>query len=78
VKRPQLSVCLRFKGVVSSSVIVRLRQEYPQLPLIMGGDALYCHEPFMAQLRVLRLHHVLVCKPTSHAELYACGEDMER
>jgi hypothetical protein len=59
-------------------LIPRLRQEHPQLPLIMGGDDLYCHEPFIAQLRELRLHHVLVCKPSSHLELYAWVEDMER
>ena len=57
---------------------VRLRQEHPQMPLIVGGDDLYCHEPFIAQLRDLRLHHVLVCKPTSHVELYEWVEDMER
>jgi hypothetical protein len=56
----------------------RLRQEHPQLPLIIGGDDLYCHEPFIAQLRELRLHHVLVCKPTSHVELYEWVEDSER
>jgi hypothetical protein len=51
-------------------LIARLRQEHPQLPLIIGGDDLYCHEPFVAQLRDLRLHHVLGCKPGSHPELY--------
>lgn len=56
----------------------RLRQDHPQMPLIIGGDDLYCHEPFIAQLRDLRLHHVLVCKPTSHPELYEWVEDIER
>jgi hypothetical protein len=59
-------------------LLPRLRQEHPQLPLIIGGDDLYCHEPFIAQLRDLRLHHVLVCKPTSHVELYEWVEDIER
>lgn len=59
-------------------LLSRLRQEHPQLPLILGGDDLYCHEPFIAQLRELRLHHVFVCKPLSHLELYAWVEDMER
>jgi hypothetical protein len=59
-------------------LISRLRQEHPQMPLIVGGDALYCHEPFSAQLRALRLHHVLVCKPTSHVELYEWIADIER
>ena len=59
-------------------LIPRLRQEHPQLPLIIGGDDLYCHEPFIAQLRELRLPHVLVCQPTSHPELYEWVEEMER
>jgi len=59
-------------------LIARLRQGHPQLPLIIGGDDLYCHEPFIAQLRGLRLHHVLVCKPTSHVELYEWVQEMER
>jgi len=59
-------------------LIPRLRQEHPQLRLIIGGDDLYCHEPFITQLRTLRLHYVLVCQPTSHPELYEWVEDMER
>jgi hypothetical protein len=59
-------------------LMTRLRQEHPQLPLILGGDDLYCHEPFIAQLRDLRVHHVLGCKPTSHLELYEWVEDLER
>jgi hypothetical protein len=50
--------------------IPRLRDEHPQLPFIIGGDDLYCHEPFILQLREHRLHHVLVCKPGSHPEVY--------
>ena len=59
-------------------LISRVRQEHPQLPLMIGGDDLYCHEPFIAQLRALRLPHVLVCKPLSHLELYAWVEELER
>jgi hypothetical protein len=59
-------------------LLPRLRQEHPQLPLIIGGDDLYCHEPFIAQLRALRLHHLLVCKPSSHTELYEWVNDIER
>src|SRR5262249_28122928 len=59
-------------------LIPRLRQEHPQLPLIIGGDDLYCHEPFITQLRELRLHHGLVCKPTSHGELYEWVTGIER
>jgi hypothetical protein len=59
-------------------LISRVPQEHPQLPLLIGGDALYCHEPFIAQWRELRLPHVLVCKPLSHLELYAWVEELER
>jgi hypothetical protein len=59
-------------------LIARLRQEHPRLPLIIGGDDLYCHEPFLMQLREERLHHVLVCKPGSHPELSDWVADLER
>jgi hypothetical protein len=49
--------------------IPRLRYEHPQLPLIIGGDDLYCHEPFIVHLREHRMHYVLVCKPGSHPEV---------
>jgi hypothetical protein len=50
-------------------LLSRLRQAHPQRPLMVGGDALYGHEPFIAQVRALRLHDVLVCQPTSHPAL---------
>jgi hypothetical protein len=58
--------------------IARVRQEPPQLPLIIGGDDLYGHEPFIAQWRELRLPHVVVGKPLSHLALYAWVEALER
>ena len=45
---------------------------------MIGGDDLYCHEPCIAQVRELGLHHVLGCKPPSHLELYAWVADIER
>ena len=59
-------------------LIPRLRQEHPQMPLIIGGDDLYAHEPFIAQLRAYRLHHILVCKPGSPPALYAWVDDLVR
>ena len=55
----------------------RVRQAHPRMPLVVLGDDLYCHEPFIGQLRDERLHHVLVCKPTSHPELYKWVEGIE-
>lgn len=59
-------------------LIQRLRQEHRQLPLIVAGDDLYAHEPFILELRALRLQFVLVAKPESHRELYEWVEDLEQ
>lgn len=59
-------------------LIQRLRQEHRQLAIIVAGDDLYAHEPFIQDLRALRMNFVLVAKPTSHAELYEWVEDLER
>jgi hypothetical protein len=55
----------------SKRLIVRLRREHPQMALIVIGDDLYAHAPFVEQLQQLRLHYVLVAKPTSHPTLMA-------
>ena len=52
-------------------LITRLRQEHPQLALIMIGDDLYSHVPFVEQLQQSRQHFVLVAKPSSHLTLMA-------
>jgi hypothetical protein len=52
-------------------LITRLRQEHPQMALIMIGDDLYSHVPFVEHLQVLRQHFVLVAKPASHPTLLA-------
>ena len=52
-------------------LITRVRQEHPQMALIMIGDDLYSHVPFVEQLQELRQHYVLVAKPSSHPTLMA-------
>ena len=52
-------------------LIVRLRREHPQMALVVIGDDLYSHVPFVEQLQQLRLHYVLVAKPASHPTLLA-------
>jgi len=56
----------------------RVRQEHPQMPLVVLGDDLYGREPWIRQLREERLHYVLGCQPTSHLELYTWLEDIEK
>ena len=58
--------------------LLRLRPDHPQLLLLVGGEDRYGPEPCIAPWCDLRLHHVLVCKPTSHVALSAGVEDLER
>lgn len=59
-------------------LVRRLRQEHRQLPLVVAGDDLYAHEPFILDLRALRMNFVLVAKPESHKELYEWVADLEQ
>jgi len=59
-------------------VAKRLRQEHRQLKICLTGDDLYAHEPFLLNLRELRMNFVLVAKPTSHEELFDWVEDLDR
>ncbi|MGH7909057.1 MAG: hypothetical protein ACRENW_04310, partial [Thermodesulfobacteriota bacterium] len=59
-------------------LIVRFRQEHPQLQVIVGGDDLYAHEPFVKLLGEKRLRYVLVAKPESRQELFDWVEDLDR
>jgi hypothetical protein len=56
----------------------RLRQEHRQLQMVIAGDDLYAHEPFILDVRALRMSFVLVAKPESHQELYEWVEDLDR
>jgi hypothetical protein len=42
------------------------------------GDDLYCHEPFCRQALALGFDFLFVCKPNSHATLYAWRDDLDR
>jgi hypothetical protein len=52
-------------------LITRLRREHPQRALIVIGDDLYSHVPFIEQLQQLRQHFVVVAKPSSPPTLMA-------
>jgi hypothetical protein len=51
-------------------LVTRLRAEHRQLSVCIVGDDLYGHEPFIEELRALRMSFVLVAKPTSHVALF--------
>lgn len=46
------------------------------VPMLVTGDDLFGHEPFIKLLRQLRYGFVLVAKPTSHKELFDWVEDV--
>lgn len=59
-------------------LVERVRKEHPQLPLIVLGDDLYSHEPFVELLIEKRMHFVLVAKPESHPELAQWVEELDQ
>lgn len=59
-------------------LVTRLRQEHRQLQMLVAGDDLYAHEPFIQLLRQLRYGFVLVAKRTSHQELFEWVADLDR
>ena len=59
-------------------LVRRLRQEHPQLALIMTGDDLFSRVPFAKECESLRLHYVFVAKPNSHHEMMQWVEDLDR
>jgi hypothetical protein len=52
-------------------LLARLRQEHPQMALIVIGDDLYSHVPVVEQLQQLRQHYVVVAQPSSPPTLLA-------
>jgi hypothetical protein len=48
------------------------------MAVIVGGDDLYSHEPFVELLESKRLHYVLVAKPESHKEMFEWKEEIDR
>jgi hypothetical protein len=59
-------------------LVKRLRAEHRQLSMCIVGDDLYGHEPFIEELRALRMSFMLVAKPTSHAALFAQLKEREQ
>jgi hypothetical protein len=59
-------------------LVKRLRREHRQMEIIITGDDLYAHEPFVELLSSQRFHYVLVAKPESHKELFEWVEEIDR
>lgn len=59
-------------------LVRRLRQEQRQLRMLVTGDDLYAHEPFIQLLRELRYGFVLLGKPTSPQAMFEGVEDLAR
>jgi hypothetical protein len=59
-------------------LIERIRREHRQMKICVVGDDLYAHEPFVKELRELRMEFVLVAKPSSHKEMFEWVEELDR
>jgi hypothetical protein len=58
-------------------LLPRLRGEHPRLAILLLGDALYAHEPVLAEAGPLAMRSLLVVKPGSQPETFAWVEDLE-
>lgn len=48
-------------------LIPKIRQDYPQLGLIISGDSLLSKQPFIRLVESQRMHYILVAKPEDHS-----------
>ncbi len=46
--------------------VKRLSQDFPQLKLLMGGDALFSRQPIITDVLVQGMHYLFAAKPTDH------------
>ena len=58
-------------------LIDRFRAEHRQMRVIVTGDDLYSHGPFLEQLESKGLHYVIVAKPDSHKETFEWVEEID-
>ena len=59
-------------------LIKRLRREHPKLDMLIVGDAMFSHEPFIEELTRKRMSYLLSVKPGSHKETFEWVEDAEK
>lgn len=47
-------------------LLPKLRDDHRQLDMILCGDGLYSKQPFIEELKRLKMHYILVAKPADH------------
>lgn len=52
-------------------LIPKIRQDYPDLGLILGGDSLFSKQPFITDVISANMHYLFVAKPTDHIYMMA-------
>lgn len=50
--------------------VKKLRQDFPQLGLVIGGDALFSKQPIIEEVVRLRMHYIFAAKPTDHKYMF--------
>jgi hypothetical protein len=53
----------------SKRLLKKLRQDHPQLGIIILGDGLFSKQPFIEELAMRRMDYVLVAKPDDHTAM---------
>lgn len=48
----------------------KLRKDFPQLGLVIGGDALFSKQPIIEEVLRLRMNYIFAAKPTDHTYLF--------
>jgi hypothetical protein len=62
-------------------LVTRIRKEFPQLKLLVGGDALFSKQPIIELMMAKRLNYLFVAKPADHDYLFEVvnhSEELER
>jgi len=52
-------------------LLPKIRQDYPDFGLILGGDSLFSKQPFISDVLSANMHYIFVAKPTDHIYMMA-------
>jgi len=56
-------------------LIQKLRQDYPKMKFIIGGDALYSKQPIIREIQQLEMDFLFVAKPSDHKYLFQAVDE---